>query len=160
MGWLSVPVALESVQCHEDTLRTRRPAWVSSSCGARTPECSGTPTDGFSVSSAKVPALGVGVAAGVSGHRRLKSWTGPWRPLCPLQPLSQRRETQGDTATHEQSHRKRQQRRDQNLGLPSPHSQNPARGTKEVRAAEFEKGQEGETKRQPAASSPRCNINE
>lgn len=60
-GGLAVCVALESVQCHEDTLRTRCPAWVSSSYGARTPECSGTPTDGFSVSSAKVPALGVGV---------------------------------------------------------------------------------------------------
>lgn len=90
----------------------------------------------------------------------LKSWTGPWRPLCPLQPLSRRRETQGHTATREQSHRKWQQRRDQNLGLPSPHSQNPARSTKEVRAAEFEKGQEGETRHQPTASSPRCNVNE
>ena len=74
---------LGGVRCHENTLRTRCPAWVSSSCGARTLECSGTHTAGLSVSSARVPASRVGGAVGVSGHQRLRSHTGPSRPLCP-----------------------------------------------------------------------------
>ena len=74
---------LGGVRCQENTLRTCRPAWVSSSCGARTRECSGTHTAGLSVSLARVPTSRAGGAVGVSGHQRLRSHTGPWRPLCP-----------------------------------------------------------------------------
>lgn len=73
-GGLAVLVALGGGgRHHENSLRTRHPAWVSSSCGARTLELTGAPADGFSLSLAEVPDPRVGVAAGVSGHQKLRS---------------------------------------------------------------------------------------
>lgn len=57
-GGLAVLVALQAVRHHENTLRTRHPAWVPSSGGARTLELAGAPADGFSVSFAKSPPRG------------------------------------------------------------------------------------------------------